>query len=120
MRRNWEQTQISSCQSLSSEHKYIFAIMARAITIRCSGGKRKNFKLNRSSKNGFIEEVFIKLDLEKLVNCFQSYMMTRSSRQAEHQRYKDLKEHEKLEVVKVDWCIGHKERKGDDSRRQGQ
>lgn len=33
MRSNWKQTQISSCQSPSSEHKYIFAIMARAITI---------------------------------------------------------------------------------------
>ena len=86
--------------------------------IQWSGGREKN-KINRSTKNGFSEEVILKVDLEKLVNCFQSYRMKRNSRQGEHKRHRDLTEHGKLEAIKGEWSIGHKQRKEDESRRQG-
>ena len=42
-----------------------------------------------------------------------------NSRQGEHQRHRDLTEHGKLEAIKGEWSIGHKQRKEDESRRQG-
>lgn len=43
--------------------------------------------------------------------------MKRNSRQDEHQRHRDLKEHENLEIEKGDWYIGH--RRGRETRAGG-
>lgn len=62
--------------SCHSQRKYIFAVMSRAITIvymkyNWVGGEENKIKLNRSTKNGLIVEVILKLGLEKLGNYFQ-------------------------------------------------
>lgn len=76
--------------------------------------------MNNSFKNGLIEKVVLKPDLEKSVDVFQSYRIKRNSRQGEHPRHRDLKEHGRLEDGKGDWSPGHRYRKGDESLRQGQ